>query len=596
MTSVAEPTTGITCAFLTTPAGSADVFSPERMTEEQRLIAQTARAFVDSEVRPRREAISHQEELEGAHILRTLLGKAGELGLLMADVPEAYGGLEAGLTVSTMLADLLSADASFSVAVGAQTTIGSLPIVYFGNEAQKAKYLPGLATGELVSAYCLTEPGTGSDAMNIKTRAALDAGGTHYLINGGKQWISNAGFADVLIVFAKIDDSKFTAFIVESSWPGVSLGAEEKKMGIKGSSTRSVYFDNVRVPVVNVLGEIGKGHKIAFNILNVGRLKLGAGGASGGRNVLALATPYSRERRAFGKPIGDFGLIRQKLAAIAAEAYAAESLVYRAAGLMEGSVHARPESPTAGLEEFAIEASISKVFGSEVLAFAVDEGVQIFGGYGFMQEYPIEGAYRDARISRIFEGTNEINRLLISGTLFRRAMEGRVPLMDVYADIETRVNEGTPPPVAVEGDLHAAADALERAKHALIVAAMKGVMPRMSRMEEEQEFLASVADGMINIFAVDSAITRAVQSAKLGHRDAAHHSLAARLATFRLLPRVRTAIEQILLSTDEGDELTADLALLNGYAPGYLVNGVALGREMSDLVVARNGYPFPLGR
>ena len=598
MTTLVEtpaPTT-TTCAFLTSPAGSGPVFSPERMTEEQKLIAATALGFVDSEVRPRRDAITHQEQLEGRHILRTLLRRAGDLGLLMADVPEAYGGLEAGLTVSTMLADLLSADASFSVAIGAQTTIGSLPIVYFGNDAQKAKYLPGLATGELVSAYCLTEPGTGSDAMNIKTRAALEPDGAHYLINGGKQWISNAGFADVLIVFAKIDDSKFTAFIVESSWPGVSLGAEEKKMGIKGSSTRSVYFDGVRVPVENVLGEIGKGHKIAFNILNVGRLKLGAGGASGGRNVLALATPYSRERRAFGKPIGDFGLIRQKLAAIAAEAFATESVVYRSAGLMEDSVHARPSNPTAGLEEFAIEASICKVFGSEVLAFAVDEGVQIFGGYGFMQEYPIEGAYRDARISRIFEGTNEINRLLISGTLFRRALEGRVSLMDAFPEIEARVSDGIAAPVAIEGPLHVAAEALERAKHALLVAAMKGAMSRMSRMEEEQEFLAAVADGMIAVFAVDSALTRAAQSSKQGHRDAEGHGLAARLAAYRLLPGVRTAIEQILLSTLEGDELQADLAKLHAYSPGYLVDGVALGRQLADLVTARGGYPFPLGK
>jgi alkylation response protein AidB-like acyl-CoA dehydrogenase len=595
MTTVAQTANATTCGFLTSPAGG-QVFSPERMTDEQKLIAGTARGFIDSEVRPRRDAITHQEQLEGQHILRTLLQRAGALGLLMADVPEAYGGLEAGLTVSTMLADLLSADASFSVAVGAQTTIGSLPIVYFGNDAQKSKYLPGLATGELVSAYCLTEPGTGSDAMNIKTRATLGPDGTHYLISGGKQWISNAGFADVLIVFAKIDDSKFTAFIVESAWPGVSLGAEEKKMGIKGSSTRSVYFDGVHVPVENVLGEIGKGHKIAFNILNVGRLKLGAGGASGGRNVLALATPYSRERRAFGKPIGDFALIRQKLAAIAADAYAAESVVYRSAGLMEDSVRARPNNPTAGLEEFAIEASICKVFGSEVLAFAVDEGVQIFGGYGFMQEYPIEGAYRDARISRIFEGTNEINRLLISGTLFRRALEGRVGLMDAYPDLESQVVNGVPPAVAIDGTLRPAAEALERAKHAMLVAAMKGAMPRMSRMEEEQEFLASVADGMIALFAVDSAITRAAQSARLGHRDAENHSLAARLTTYRLLPRVRAAIEQILYSTLEGDELRTDLAMLHGYSPGYIVDGVALGREMADLVTSRGGYPFPLGR
>ncbi len=287
MTTETAPITHTTCDFLTTPAGSAPIFTSESLSDEHRMIAQTAKGFVESELLPRREAIQHQELEGGIPLQRFLLQKAGALGLLSADVPEEYGGLELGLTVSSMLADALSADASFSVTVGAQTTIGSLPIVYFGNADQKAKYLPGLASGDLVSAYCLTEPGAGSDARGIKTRAALDEAGTHYLINGGKQWISNAGFADVLIVFAKIDDTKFTAFIVEAKWPGISLGAEEKKMGIKGSSTRSVYFDNVRVPVENVLGEIGQGHKIAFNILNVGRLKLGAGGVGSGRSALS---------------------------------------------------------------------------------------------------------------------------------------------------------------------------------------------------------------------------------------------------------------------------------------------------------------------
>ncbi|HEY8285891.1 MAG TPA: acyl-CoA dehydrogenase family protein, partial [Chloroflexota bacterium] len=377
MATTTAPITHTTCDFLTSPAGSAPIFTPESLSDEHRLIAQTALGFINSEVVPRRAAIEHQELENGIPLQRYLLQKAGALGLLSADVPEAYGGLELGLEVSSMLADVLSANASFSVTLGAQTTIGSLPIVYFGNDAQKAKYLPGLASGETVSAYCLTEPGTGSDAMAIKTRAALDAGGTHYVINGGKQWISNAGFADLLIVFAKIDDSKFTAFIVEANLPGVSLGAEEKKMGIKGSSTRSVYFDNVRVPVENVLGEIGKGHKIAFNILNVGRLKLGAGGVGGGRGALALAAPYAKERRAFGKAIAQFGLVRQKLANMAADTYAAESLVYRTAALMEAAVAAKAPNPVAGLEEFAIESSICKVFGSENTALAVDEGVQI---------------------------------------------------------------------------------------------------------------------------------------------------------------------------------------------------------------------------
>ena len=452
MTTLVRTTSHTTGDYLIAPVGEQPIFAPEQLSDEQRMIAQTGLDFIAGQVVPRREAIEQQQTLDGRPLLRVLLEQAGELGMLMADIPEAYGGLEAGLTVSTMLSDVLAADSSFSAALGAQTTIGSLPIVYFGTDEQKAKYLPGLATGALISAYCLTEPGAGSDAMAIKTRASLDPDGEHYVLTGGKQWITNAGFADILIVFAKIDDSKFTAFIVESAWPGVSLGQEEKKMGIKGSSTRSVYFDGVRVPKANVLGEIGRGHKIAFNILNVGRLKLGAGTMAGARHALGLAVPYAKDRRAFGKAIAEFGLIRQKLAAITADTYAAESLVYRTAHLMEESVRAQTSNPVAGLEAFAIEASIAKVFGSETLARAVDDGVQIFGGYGFMHDYPIEGAYRDSRITRIFEGTNEINRLLISGTLFRRAMEGKVPLMDAYPAVEQRVMEGAMPPVPVTGE------------------------------------------------------------------------------------------------------------------------------------------------
>jgi alkylation response protein AidB-like acyl-CoA dehydrogenase len=589
--SARSSTTG---AYLTSPVGEQRIFTPELLSDEQRLMAQTGLSFITGQVVPRREAIEQQQSLEGEPILRVLLEQAGELGLLMADIPEAYGGLEAGLVVSTMLSDVLAADSSFSVALGAQTTIGSLPIVYFGTEDQKARYLPGLATGALVSAYCLTEPGAGSDAMAIKTRASLDASGEHYVLSGGKQWISNAGFADILIVFAKIDDSKFTAFIVESTWTGVSLGQEEKKMGIKGSSTRSVYFDEVRVPVANVLGEIGRGHKIAFNILNVGRLKLGASTMAGARQALGLAAPYARERRAFGKAIAEFGLIRQKLAAIAADTYAAESLVYRTAHLMEASVRAQAPNPVAGLEAFAVEASIAKVFGSETLARAVDEGVQIFGGYGFMHEYPIEGAYRDSRITRIFEGTNEINRLLISGTLFRRAMEGRVPLMDAYPAMEQRVLEGITPPVTVAGALQQAAEALERSKHALLVAVMKGAMPRMSRMEEEQEFLATAADGISAVYAVDSSIARAHQAVTAGLRNSDLHVLCARLAAARWLNQARSAIETIVLATFSGAELQTELTTLHAYAPGYLVNSVALGQDLAAAVLAHNGYPFSL--
>src|SRR5579883_2878549 len=371
-------------SFLTTPAGSDSVFAPEAFSDEQRMMAQTAHSFMAGEVTPLAERIDAQEP----GLMRSLVEKSGQLGLLSADVPEEYGGLGAGLTVSTILADYLTGEASFGVAWGAHTTIGTLPIVFFGTDEQKARWLPGMATGEIVGAYALTEPGAGSDAMGIKTRATLD--GDHYAINGQKQWISNSGFADVMIAFAKVDETKHTAFIVPFDTPGVSLGAEEKKMGIKGSSTRTVYFDNVRVPVGNVLGEVGKGHKIAFNILNIGRLKLGASNGGGCREVIGICAQYVTQRKAFGKTLAQFGLIQKKLAQMVVETYAAEAVNYRTAGLIEEALGKAPDrSPDSALkaiEEFAMECSICKVLGSEVLGRTVDEGVQIFGGYGFMHE------------------------------------------------------------------------------------------------------------------------------------------------------------------------------------------------------------------
>src|SRR6266480_4746699 len=374
---------------------------------------------------------------------------------------------------------LLEKKNSFSVAFGAHTTIGTLPIVFYGNEEQKRKYLPKLATGEWIAAYALTEPGVGSDAMGLTTRAELSEDGKYYILNGTKQWISNAGFADVMIAFARIGNEKPSAFIVEANWPGVSTGAEERKMGIKGSSTRQVYFEDTKVPVENLLGEIHKGYKIAFNILNIGRLKLGAGTVGGARAALAMTAAYTTERKAFGKFISEFGMIQKKLARMAAETYAAESEVFRTAANIE-QAHRSAGKDTEGtfkaIEEYAIEASLAKVHGSEVLAMVVDEGVQIFGGYGFMQEYPIEKAYRDARIQRIFEGTNEINRLVASGTLFSRVLGGQIPLMSLYPEIEARIKDGQAPnrtSEAVPAALRDAVNALERVKDATIYAAMQ---------------------------------------------------------------------------------------------------------------------------
>src|SRR5579859_522191 len=431
-------------AFLTTPVSeSAErIFTLEQRNEEQRWIQESTATFMQREVLPKVEAIDRQEP----GVMPTLVKQAGEQGLLMIDIPEQYGGAELGLLTSSLVGSEMR-EASFSVAFGAHTTIGTLPIVFYGNEEQKRKYLPKLATGEWIAAYALTEPGVGSDAMGLSTRAELSADGKYYILNGTKQWISNAGFADVMIAFARIGDEKPSAFIVEAQWPGVSTGAEERKMGIKGSSTRQVYFEDVQVPIENLLGEIHKGYKIAFNILNIGRLKLGAGTVGGARAALSMAAAYTTERKAFGKFISEFGMIQKKLARMAAETYAAESEVFRTAANIEQARHdagGNTEAIFKGLEEYAIEASIAKVHGSEVLAMVVDEGVQIFGGYGFMQEYPIEKAYRDARIQRIFEGTNEINRLVASGTLFRRVLKGKVPLMALYPTIAARVQAGQP--------------------------------------------------------------------------------------------------------------------------------------------------------
>src|SRR5437773_1510588 len=508
MSTTMKPTESGT-AFLTTPVSeSADkIFTLEQRSEEQRWIEESSATFIEREVLPLTEAIDHQEP----GVLPGLVKKAGEQGLLMIDVPEEYGGAELGLLTSSLVGSELR-EASFSVAFGAHTTIGTMPIVFYGNEEQKQKYLPKLASGEWISAYALTEPGVGSDAMNLSTRAELSEDGKYYILNGTKQWISNAGFADVMVAFARIGNERPSAFIVETTWPGISTGAEERKMGIKGSSTRQVYLENVKVPVENMLGEIHKGYKIAFNILNIGRLKLGAGAAVGSRNALNLAAAYTTERKAFGKFLYEFGLIKKKLARMAAETYAAESEAFRTAANIEWARRSAGDNTEAAfkaIEEYAIEASIAKVHGSEVLAYVVDEGVQIFGGYGFMQEYPIEKAYRDARIQRIFEGTNEINRLVAAGTLFSRVLTGKINLMAQYPAIVARVQGGQSTAGADESipaGLRDAVSALERAKDATMYVGMKIAMKYGQALQNEEEFIEYLANLLIDLYAVDSAL------------------------------------------------------------------------------------------
>lgn len=580
-------------AFLTTSVSeSADrIFTLEQRDEEQRWIEESAATFIQREVMPKVEAIDHQEP----GLMPSLVKKAGEQGLLMIDVPEEYGGAELGLLTSALVGSQLR-EGSFSVAFGAHTTIGTLPIVFYGTEEQKRAYLPKLASGEWIAAYALTEPGVGSDAMGLTTRAELSADGKHYILNGTKQWISNAGFADVMIAFARIGNEKPSAFIVETSWVGVSTGAEERKMGIKGSSTRQVYFEDVKVPVENLLGEIHKGYKIAFNILNIGRLKLGAGTVGGARTALGLTAEYTTVRKAFGQFLSSFGMIKKKLARMAAETYAAESEVFRTAANIEQARRSAPDAQAAlqAIEEYTIEVSLAKVHGSEVLAFVVDEGVQVFGGYGFMQEYPIEKAYRDARIQRIFEGTNEINRLVAVGTLLRQTLKGKIDLMSRYPEVEARVTAGTSPSFADESipaDLREAVNALERAKDATIYLALK-IAPRyMSAMEQEEEFMEYLANLLIDLYAVDSALARATSVVRRGAENSAAHVKLAQLATWLAYSRIRTNLDALMMTNLDGNEAQKELSRVRTYVGDYLLNGVALQREIATLVVEKQGYP-----
>jgi alkylation response protein AidB-like acyl-CoA dehydrogenase len=470
-------------SFLLEPP--AEIFTPEDFTAEHHAIAKTTEDFWTREVVPNLEAIQHQDFA----VLTRTLRKSAELGLVAALVPEKYGGMELDLTSAMIVAEGVARDGSYATCHGAQAGIGALPLLFFGTEQQKQKYLPRLASAEMIGAYCLTEPQAGSDALAARTRADLSADGTHYVLNGQKMWITNGGIADLYTVFAKIGGEKFTAFLVERAWPGVSPGAEEKKMGLKGSSTTAVYFDNVRVPVENVLGEIGRGHIIAFNILNIGRLKLGVFAHGGCRQTLSDAIRYAKERRAFGKAIAEFGLIQHKLAEMAIRMYANESMAYRVTGHIEERLRAG-EPMMKAVEEFAAECSFIKIFGSETLDYVVDEAVQIHGGYGYHQDYAVERAYRDSRINRIFEGTNEINRLLATGMLLKRARKGVLPLLDA--------------PDSLPGFL------------------LKTALQKYGdSLEDQQEVVAGITDVLMNTFAMQSATLRAQKSNRENARDMA---------------------------------------------------------------------------
>src|SRR5579863_4097621 len=503
-----------------------EVFTPEDFTDQHSLIAQTAEEFANKEIVPNIDKMEHKD----FSITRELVRKAGELGLSGVDVPEQYGGMEMDKVTSAIIADRIAKYGGFSTTWGAHTCIGTLPIVYFGTEEQKKKYLPGLASGETVGAYALSESSSGSDALNCRTKATLSGDGKHYLRNGEKMWITNAGFADLFIVFAKVDGEKFTGFIVERKFPGFSVGTEEHKMGIRGSSTCPLILNDCKVPVENVLGEIGKGHHIAFNVLNVGRFKLGAGCVGSARNCLESAIAYAKQRKAFGKTIADFGLIREKLAEIAAGIFAGEAMVYRTVGMLDAAI-ARLQGEHASdmaqvrkvIDEYAIECSIIKVWGSEFIDFVVDEMVQIYGGYGFVEEYPAERAYRDSRVNRIFEGTNEINRLIITGFLLKKAASGQLPFMPAMKKLMDEVLGGAAADDGGDGAFAAERKLVANAKKMGLFAAGIAMQKYMQGIQEQQELMGAIANMAMEAYAMESVLLRARKlAAQHGETGAAH--------------------------------------------------------------------------
>lgn len=576
--------------FLLEEAAPADIFTPERLTEEQRLAARTMQEFLEREVLP------HTKTLEGKDwdLTRRLIRRLGDLGALGAEIPEAYGGLGLDKITSLVVTERLGPAASFAVSVGAHIGIGTLPIVFFGTDEQKRRYLPRLARGELIGAYALTEPTAGSDAMAIRTSATCTPDGSAYLLTGAKQFITNAAFADLFITYAKVNGEQHTAFIVERSTPGLTVGDEEHKMGIRGSSTASLFFDQARVPAENLLGEIGQGHKVAFNILNVGRFNLAAGCLGAAKTAFREAVTYAKERRQFGKPLAAFGLIKQKLAQMAVRLYVGESMVYRTGGLVDGALggmHDDSGAVMAALEEYAVECSINKVFVSEVLDVVVDEMVQIYGGYGFIEEYPAARAYRDARINRLFEGTNEINRLLITGMLLRRAQRGQLPLIPAARAV---ADDLLTPALAGDGRftglLAGERQQVAMAKKAALFAAGVALQKHLVAIEEQQEILAWLADMVTEIFAMESAVLRAAQAGPAGEE-----ALPARLARAYLheaLPRVEGLARQVLAASAEGENLRTMLAGLRRFIRYVPLNAVAEWRAIADRVTEAGRYPL----
>ncbi|WP_153465298.1 MULTISPECIES: acyl-CoA dehydrogenase family protein [Sediminibacillus] len=580
-------------AFIIEDLEPEDIITPEDFTDEHHMIAKTTEDFVAGEVVPKIDKLENHEFEHSVQLLK----QAGELGLLGVDVPEEYGGLGLDKISSSLITEKFSKAGGFSVTHGAHVGIGSLPIVFFGNEAQKQKYLPLLATGEKLAAYALTEPGSGSDALGAKTTAKLNEAGTHYLLNGEKQWITNSAFADIFIVYAKVDGEKFTAFIVEREFPGVSTGAEEKKMGIKSSSTRTVILEDAEVPVENVLGEIGRGHVIAFNILNVGRYKLAIGGVGGSKIGIELSAKYANERKQFNTPISRFSLIQEKLATMAAKTYANESAVYRTVGLFEQRMSNLSneelndgKAVAAAIAEYQVECSLNKVSATELMDFVADEAVQIHGGYGFMQEYEVERMYRDSRIQRIFEGTNEINRLLVPGSLLKKAMKGELPLLQKAQALQEELMMLMPEEVGSE-PLEQEKYLLKNAKKIGLLAAGLAAQKYGNKLEQEQEILANIADIVNEVYNMEAAVLRTEKAInKSGLEASSLKLLYTQVYVQEAFNRVEANAKETLIASEEGDTLRMMLSAMRKLTRHDPTNVIAKKREIAKRIIEEEKY------
>jgi len=584
-------------AFLIESISPQQVFTPEEFNEEQLLIAKAVTEFVVGEIQPVSEDI--EEKKEG--LLVSLLKKAGELGFLSADIPEEYGGQDLDKVSSLLLWEKMAqAGGSFMASFGTHTGIGSLPIIFFGNPDQKRRYLPKLATGEIIGAYALTEPEAGSDALNAKTTATLSPDGKYYILNGQKQFITNAGIADLFTTYAKVDGNKFTAFIVERNFEGVSVDEEENKMGVKGSSTRSVIFADVKVPVENLLGEIGKGHIVALNVLNMGRFALGAGNLGGAKRALQEAVTYAKKRVQFGKPIAEFGLIKYKIAEMAIQSFMMESMVYRTGGLTDrilGPIDRHAEDVgmqmANGIEEYNIEDSINKIFCSEMTGYIVDEAVQIHGGYGYIHDYPVERGYRDARINRIWEGTNEINRLLIVDMLTKRAMKGRLPVLAAAQKVAGELLTLRPKVESDDGKLTLQQEMVEISKKITLLVTGAAVQKYMMKLADEQELLGLISDMVIQVFAMESGLLRAMKTTgrPMDERGQIQRAVV-KVFVNDAFDRLEGFAKKALAAVAEGDTLRTQLSALKKLTRFTPVNTIALRREIADAVIKMGRYPF----